>query len=72
MGSQGVTAIEEARGESMSSAAALFGSLSEYESKLKFKKDLDDVNSSRNKGIALNALKEKEEKDEDDEEEDEE
>ncbi|KAI9110957.1 hypothetical protein K1719_018077 [Acacia pycnantha] len=62
-----VTAIEEACGESMSSVAALFGSLSEYEGKIKFRKRLDEMNS-KSKGIALKAAKEAKESDNDEEE----
>ena len=53
----------------MTSVAALFGSLSEYESKLRFKKDLDEVNNSnnRNKGVALNAANNDEDEDDDEE-----
>ena len=64
-----VTAIEEARGESMASVAALFGSLSEYEAKLKFIKGLEEVHG-KNKGIALKTIKEVKSDDEEEEEED--
>ena len=62
-----VTAIEEARGESMMSVAALFGSLSEYEAKLKFKKGLDEVHA-KNKGVALKSTKESRESDSEEDE----
>ena len=52
-----VTAIEEARGESMQSVAALFGSLTEYEGKLKFRKELDGI-GDKHKSIALKTIKE--------------
>ena len=40
-----VIAIEEARGESIRSVAALFRSLFEYKGKIKFKKGLDEISS---------------------------
>ena len=46
---------------------ALFGSLSEYEAKLKFKKELDEVHG-KNKGVALKASKQIKELDAEDEE----
>ena len=66
-----VAVIEEARGESMRSVAALFKSLSEYEGKMKFKKGLDEI-GNKNKGVTFKAIREAQEKDEDDEDEDEE
>ena len=66
-----VTAIEEARGESMRLVAALFGSLSEYEGKMKFKKGLDEI-SNKAKGMAFNAIRDKEMKEEEEPEEDDE
>ena len=55
-----VTTIEEGKGESMKSVAALFKSLSEYKEKLKFKKELIEMDGEKKKGINLNAIKEKE------------
>ena len=56
----------------MSSVAALFGSLLEYEGKLKFRKELEEV-SGKNKGVALKVMKEvKESNAEEEEDEDEE
>ena len=57
-----VTAIEESRGESMRSVAALFGSLAEHENKLKFKREILN-RQEKKKGIALKS-KEKTEPDE--------
>ena len=59
-----VTAIEEAKGESMRSVASLFGSLSEYESKLKFKRELDDIGDKKKKSLALKAKEENQGEDE--------
>lgn len=62
--------IEEARGESIKSVASLFGSLSEYKGKMKFKQELNETDDNKKKGIALKAVKEKEvdePEDEDDE-----
>ena len=64
-----VMAIEEARGESMRSFTTLFGSLFEYEGKIKFKKGLDEINNKA-KGVAFNAIRNKEMKEEDEPEED--
>ena len=58
-----VTAIEEAKGESIRSVASLFGSLSEYESKLKFKRELDDIGEKKKRGLALKAKEENQDED---------
>ena len=67
-----VTAIEEAKGESMQSVASLFGSLSEYESKLKFKRELEEVGEKKKKSLALTTTKVERQEEDDDEFDDEE
>ena len=54
----------------MTSVAAFFGSLAEYESKQKFKKELTNIDEKKKKGLALKTIKEKqkEPKSEDEEE----
>ena len=55
-----VTTIKEAKRESLRSVPALFGSLFEYEGKQQFKRELEEINETKKKGVALNALREKE------------
>ena len=45
-----VIVIEEARRE-IRSVATLFGSLSKYEGKIKFKKELEEIDDKKKKGI---------------------
>ena len=47
-----VTTIEEAKGESMRSIAAIFRSLSKYEEKQKFRRKLEEIDEKKKKGAA--------------------
>ncbi|XP_028789756.1 uncharacterized protein LOC114745756 [Neltuma alba] len=57
-----VTAIEEIKGESIGSVTVLFGSLAEYESKQKYKKEINEKNR---KGIALRTQESEDDNEED-------